>query len=354
MSNDLLASAAAALGIPESLTKRSAEARAKAAGIPVEEVLRAWSGGGAVAAAPAGAPEPERVPAPAAPAATPPPAPVEAAAPVVTGAEAAVPVASAVEAAVPVASAAEAAAAAIPPALAPPVRPVPESIGLEEIRDSEVVTSTPTAGLKERTRTRIPAWLTVLFLVIPLAAILYLLLEAGGPVCGESGLLAVDRATGEVVNCDGTPFEGRGAPGGTTDFLTRGQTLYTDTKVACSGCHGNNGEGGVGPAFAGGAVLTTFPACADHVSWVQLGSSGWQAQIGPEYGATNKLSQGGMPGFGDALSDEDLRSVVLFERVRFGGAPLEETLIDCGLVVPEAPTEGTAPTGEGTTPTTGG
>jgi mono/diheme cytochrome c family protein len=197
--------------------------------------------------------------------------------------------------------------------------------------------------------------LTIAFVILPLAGLLYLVQFPAGPDCGDSGLLAVDRATGEVENCDGTPFEGRGAPGGgPADFLARGQVLYADAQVACSGCHGNNGQGGVGPAFAGGAVLATFPTCGEHVQWVRLGSGGWQSEVGAEYGAQGTLSKGGMPNFSDSLSDEDLRSVVLFERIRFGGADLDEALIDCGLVVPELAAEGEdAPIdGEETTETT--
>ncbi|HUO45988.1 MAG TPA: cbb3-type cytochrome c oxidase subunit II [Acidimicrobiia bacterium] len=50
-----LGAAAAALGIPEALVKRSAEARAKEAGVSVEEILAAWAGG----AAPHTAPQPD-------------------------------------------------------------------------------------------------------------------------------------------------------------------------------------------------------------------------------------------------------------------------------------------------------
>lgn len=78
MSSETLAAAAEVMGVPESLVQRSAQARAQAGGIAVDDVLGAWSGGAAVAhaAAPAPAaatPEPEPVPeaAPAAPAATP-------------------------------------------------------------------------------------------------------------------------------------------------------------------------------------------------------------------------------------------------------------------------------------------
>jgi mono/diheme cytochrome c family protein len=229
-----------------------------------------------------------------------------------------------------------------------PPRPVPETVGLDKAGDWESVTTVATAGLKERTVTRVPSWLTAAFVVLPLVGLLYLLQFSAGPDCGNSGLLAVDRITGEIVNCDGSTFEGRGAPGsGTANFLALGETLYVDAQVACSGCHGANGEGGVGPAFVGGAVLTTFPTCAEHVQWVQLGSNAWQAQVGAEYGAQNTLSQGGMPGFVNSLSDVDLRSVVMFERVRFGGANLDEALVDCGLVIPEPPAEGEETPAEG-------
>ena len=53
--SDLLAAAAARLGTPEALVKRSAEARAAATGASVDEILAAWAGG---EAAPAAAEEP--------------------------------------------------------------------------------------------------------------------------------------------------------------------------------------------------------------------------------------------------------------------------------------------------------
>ena len=77
-----LASAAAALGIPEPLAKRAAEARAAEHGVPVEEVYASWSGGASLPAAstPAteAAPEPtvdESVEASAAPSPAPVPPP---------------------------------------------------------------------------------------------------------------------------------------------------------------------------------------------------------------------------------------------------------------------------------------
>ncbi len=47
--SELLASAAQALKAPESIVQRSAEARAKATGASVDDVLSAWAGGGSVA-----------------------------------------------------------------------------------------------------------------------------------------------------------------------------------------------------------------------------------------------------------------------------------------------------------------
>jgi hypothetical protein len=56
--SDLLAAAAAALGMPEDLVRRSAEARAAETGSSVDEILTAWGGGEAVAVTSSPAPEP--------------------------------------------------------------------------------------------------------------------------------------------------------------------------------------------------------------------------------------------------------------------------------------------------------
>jgi Cytochrome C oxidase, mono-heme subunit/FixO len=63
-----LAAAAQALNAPESIVQRSAEARSKATGVPVEDVLAAWAGGGAApsGAAPSGSAQPPVTPPPAA------------------------------------------------------------------------------------------------------------------------------------------------------------------------------------------------------------------------------------------------------------------------------------------------
>ena len=134
-----------------------------------------------------------------------------------------------------------------------------------------------------------------------------------------------------------------------------GEGVYVDV-AACQACHGDQGQGVSAPALAGGAVLTTFGSCEDHLTWVRLGTQGWAAEVGDSYGDSGKPVGGGgtMPGF-STLSDEQLRSVVYFERVRFGGANPEEALADCGLGEPAAGDggggEGEGDTGEGGEPT---
>lgn len=352
MSNDLLAAAAELTGVPAAMVQRSAEARANADGIGVEEVLRAWAGGGAPPS-PATPPAEEAVPATAPPAVAPPleeTAEVEEEGePVPDTVEEAALAEAPVEAPVTAAEAPrveKAAAAAVP--VAPPTAPTPppERVSAAEAAQYPVVTTVPTAGLKERTTAAIPGWLLSVFVVVPLFALWYLITNSVGVACGDAGQLAVDPRSGEVVNCDGTPFTGRGAGGGgQIDYLALGEEIYQGAVGNCWACHGANGEGGVGPAFAGGAVLVTFESCAGHAEWVELGSTNFAAQVGSSYGDTGKPVQGGMPGYAGKLSDDELRSVVLFERVRHGGAAAEAALVDCGLgSAEEAPPE--EPAGE--------
>jgi hypothetical protein len=330
-----LAAAAAAMNVPEAMVQRSAEARAKATGSSVDDILAAWAGGTAAPAAPATA-----APAPAAEAA-PEPAAAEAPAP-----------------AAPTAAPAPAAAATTPPpaagAVTPP--PGPASVTPEQALSHPVVVSVPTAGLKERTSGAIPRWLAAAFMVIPAFGLIYLSANLNSSGCEEGGLqLGVDRASGIVENCDGSSFEGRGGAGGEgAAFLAEGRELYV--SVGCAGCHGPAGGGGTGPAFT--QVLLTFGSCADHVEFVALGSAGFQAAGRSTYGDIAKPVSGGMPGHPN-LSDEDLASVVAFERAVFGGGSPEEVLVDCGLVAGaegegEVPADGETAPEDATTGTTMG
>ncbi len=114
-------------------------------------------------------------------------------------------------------------------------------------------------------------------------------------------------------------------------FFTIGADIYTGAGK-CAGCHGDDGGGGTGPAFTGGAVLVTFPtgSCSEHIRWVEIGTDDWPEAT---YGANN-IPVGGasasMPGFAEELSPEDLAAVVIYERVAFGGQPLADAEADCG------------------------
>jgi hypothetical protein len=300
--SEQLSAAAQAMGVPEPLVERSARARAAASGQSYEDVLTAWAGGEAVAAAPPA----EEPTAPAEEA----PAPSE-------------------EEAAPEPAAAPAPAAAPQPAAAAATAtpaPTPEHVTPEEALEYPVVVTVPTAGIKERTGFSIPSWLGALLLIVPAFGLIYLALGTSTE-CGLGTSLRVDRATGVVENCDGTPFEGRGAGGGGVDFIAAGQEIY----ATCAGCHGPQGQGqGNFPALTG--VLNTFGACTDHMEWVELGSAGFTAAGRATFGDTNKTVGGGMPAFATSLSAEQIASVVAFERVRIGGGNAEEVLVDCGLV----------------------
>lgn len=313
--SEYLAQAAQAMGAPEELVQRSAEARADADGVPVEEVLRGWAGGGPPPAA-AAAPPPAAVPAP-----PPPPAPAPAAA---SPAAAPKPVPAPAAAAVPPAPPAVTAVPAVP---APPPPP-PSEVTTKEAVSFPVVVSVPTARLKERTSSTLPRWLAALFLVIPVIGLLYLAGNSARAGCVEGGVeLAVNPIDSTVVNCDGSEFTGR-AEDTAGAFLVVGEVVFE----TCAGCHGANGEGGVGPAM--GAILSVFSSCTDHVEWVTLATGGFQDAGIDTYGDLAKPVGGGgfMPGFATSNSAEEIASVVAFERIRFGGADPDETLVECGLI----------------------
>lgn len=110
-------------------------------------------------------------------------------------------------------------------------------------------------------------------------------------------------------------------------LVSLGERLFR--SEGCVHCHGEMGEGVTAPALRDGSVVVTFPACADQLRWVSLGSARWKRDVGPSYGAQSKLVTGGMPGFGSRLDDAQLASVVTFTRVRFGGLEAVEAAADC-------------------------
>ena len=296
--SDLVNKVAEILNAPVDLVQRSAEARAAASGVSVDDVLSSWAGGESVATS---APKEE--------------APVEEA----------------------------------PKEEAVVEETVQEEAPVEEAPKEEAVVATAvtrqvtksisfaneTMGIKINSENLLPKWLNFSFIIIPLFILIGLISSSNTQECGERGMLNVDRKSQEAVNCDGSPYEGRGvAATNTINYIALGQEVYAGA-AACAGCHGGGGGGGVGPAFTGGALYTTFPTCEDHTKWIQLGSAGWQAEVGPTYGAEDTVSIGGMPGFQGKLTEDELYAVVVFERVVFGGGNTEEVLSDCGLLVTE-------------------
>lgn len=285
--DELLAAAAAAMNAPEDMVHRSASARAKAQGVAVEDVLRAWSGGGDIESSGA------------APAAT--------AAPAETGG------------AVPAPTEPEGPAVEVIEADTVPVR---EESTTDDEPEPEFESEEEAAAAGA-----LPRWLVSLFVVIPAFAVAYALFLPNGPNCGDSGSLAIDPATGEAVNCDGSPY-GEDV----VDYFAIGQEAY----ATCAACHGAGG-GGVAsfPGFTEGALLATFPegSCSDHVEWIRVGSDGWPD---PTYGANATpvgASGAAMPGFGASLTELELQAVSVYERVAFAGTDLEATIADC---VPDA------------------
>jgi hypothetical protein len=317
--SELSAAAAAALGVPEAIVMRSAAARATETGMSVDDVLAAWAGGGSVAAAapPNEATEPEE-------AASAPPSADEA--PTGPPAEQGdiTPPSKEDLAPLPVSAS----------PTAPVTRsPIPAEVTSAEAANLPEVITVPTAGIRERMNLAVPRWLAAVMLIIPAFA-LFALGGSATDSCGEATELRTDVVTGQIVNCDGTEFTGSGIGGGGDDFIAQGEVIYVAAPGNCQGCHGADGGGGVGPGFGG--VVTTFGSCLDHIEWVTLGSQGFLDAGESTYGDSNKTINRGMPAFGASLSEEQLASVVAFERVRFGGADPAQTLTDCGL----APAEG--------------
>ena len=298
--SDLVNKVAELLNAPVDLVQRSAEARAAASGTTVDAVLSSWAGGESVASAAPAAEAPKEE------------APAE---------EEVVEETPVEEEVVEEAPAEEKILVGATSA----IRKVSKQVSFVN----------ETMDIKTNVESKLPRWLNVSFIVIPVFILIGLISSSNTQECGERGILDIDRKSQQSVNCDGSPFEGKGvAATNTINYVALGQQVYSG-GAACAGCHGAGGGGGVGPAFTGGALYTTFPTCADHTKWIQLGSANWQSEVGPTYGAEDTVSIGGMPGFQGKLTEDELYAVVVFERVVFGGGDTEEVLADCGLLESE-------------------
>lgn len=175
-----------------------------------------------------------------------------------------------------------AAPSSAPPAtVAPSAAPAPVAAAAPAV--VEEAKPVPTYLTPAAARARIPMWIIPVLAFLPFWGILYV---------GSFG----SREKAEALT---------GAALGAQVYRAQG----------CAACHGAAGEGGVGPALAGGEAIKTFPDEADHASWVRTGSGPFRGQ---PYGAEDReggqrTATGGMPGF-SSLSDEEVKAVVLYER----------------------------------------
>ena len=185
---ELLAKVAEILGAPETLVQRSAEARAEASGNTVEEVLQSWAGGEAIAAS---APVVEE-------------APVEEVKEEVVVEEAPVEEVVVEEA------------------------PVAKSVTTKvETVIKKVSMANNTMGIKLNTDTTLPRWLNFSFMIIPVFILIGMINTSGAQECGVNGILDVDRKSQQTVNCDGSPFEGKGvASTNAVNYVAVGQQVY--------------------------------------------------------------------------------------------------------------------------------
>ncbi len=109
-------------------------------------------------------------------------------------------------------------------------------------------------------------------------------------------------------------------PQGLTGLLGEGESLYVES--GCSGCHGAEGGGGIGPALANGEVHITFTSIEDQVVWIAKGSA--LVGTGNLYSSPDSTRPravgGNMPGFGaeaaSPLDMEQLLAVTLYERTQ--------------------------------------
>src|SRR5512132_3004159 len=83
-------------------------------------------------------------------------------------------------------------------------------------------------------------------------------------------------------------------PGG-SGAAARSGPGYDVYLANCARCHGQDGQGGVGPKLAGGAVVKSFPDPADQIRLVEDG-------------------RGAMPAFKGDLSQAQIEDVVAYTR----------------------------------------
>jgi len=136
-----------------------------------------------------------------------------------------------------------------------------------------------------QSRQKIPYWAIPVLALLPIWAAIY--------------MLTLDTPTPTELG----PYEA-------------GAEVYNNK--GCSGCHGAAGAGnGNNPALIGPTGVTkTFKVPADQVTWIALGSAGYKAAGLETYGDADVVRPigGGMPGWVDTLTAEQIMDAILHER----------------------------------------
>ena len=104
-------------------------------------------------------------------------------------------------------------------------------------------------------------------------------------------------------------------------YKSYGEALFNlDTAsgaYSCARCHtqgwssgdpGQPGVGAMGPNLTGGATNAHFPVESDQIDFIKKGSV-----LGKKYGLASQGS-GRMPGFGNMLTDEQIKAIVEYVR----------------------------------------
>jgi mono/diheme cytochrome c family protein len=113
------------------------------------------------------------------------------------------------------------------------------------------------------------------------------------------GLVAVVVIVAVVLLFTNDPEQPPAAPAAVVEAAggVDGAAIFGDN---CAGCHGGDGSGGIGPRLAGGRVVARYPDPADQIAVVTNG-------------------RGGMPAWGDKLTDEQIAAVVEYTRTVLAG-----------------------------------
>ena len=142
----------------------------------------------------------------------------------------------------------------------------------------------------------------IVFLATIVIAVVAITLTSGNdtndtPTASGSGPAAEAPTTTAAEDTGDGVSETPEAPSAPAADMALGQTVF---EANCAVCHGQNGEGGVGPQLGGGAAVANFPDPADQIAVVTNGRNA-------------------MPAWGSSLSEEEIAAVVAYEREGLSG-----------------------------------